>query len=48
MKKNKNDSFILYLNSNIDIYPYKNNYINILNESYDSIQSIFKENGKLI
>ena len=45
-EENKNDSFLLYLNSNIDIYPPQNNNINPLNESYDSVQSILKENGK--
>ena len=45
-EENKNDSFLLYLNSNIDILPNQNNNINTLNESYDSVQSILKENGK--
>ena len=44
-EENQNDSLLSYLNSNIDISPNQNN-LTTLNESYDSVQSILKENGK--
>ncbi len=48
-EENLNDSFLSYLNSNLDINQNLNSNINntnTLNESYDSVQSILKENGK--
>ena len=43
-EENLNDSFLSYLNSNLDINQNLNS--NTLNESYDSVQSLLKENGK--
>ena len=48
-EENLNDSFLSYLNSNLDVNQNLNSNINntnTLNESYDSVQSILKENGK--
>jgi len=42
-EENLKDSFLSYLNSNLDINQNLNS--NILNESYDSVQSLLKENG---
>ena len=49
--ENLNDSNLEYLNNNLDIVQniHSNiNNTNTLNESYDSVQSILKENGKYI
>ena len=48
-EENLNDSFLSFLNSNLDINQNINSNItntNTLNESYDSVQSYLKENGK--